>query len=305
MADQNHSLPFSVVAEAYLRRYAEHHQKPRTLTETRRYVRLYLKPAWRDRPVSDIRRADVFAVLDAMVDRGIGTSANRCLATARRLFNWCVERGYLERSPAAGIRPLVRERPRERVLSMNELSAVWRAAASLGFPTGTWVQVMIATGGQRVRDVVTMRRASLELDTWRIETPTKSEKPHVVPLSTLAQALLESCPALTGPYVFSTTDGLKHIQSLSKIKCRLDDRSGVTNWRYHDIRRTVATCFGDDLELSPHVAEAVQNRRSGVVSGVVAVYNRAHFESLKREALQLWADRLAAAVNHRPPELFG
>lgn len=52
--------------------------------------------------IRGIGKPQVFAVLDAMMDRGTEVSANRCLATMRRLFNWCVERGYLDRSPAAG-----------------------------------------------------------------------------------------------------------------------------------------------------------------------------------------------------------
>ncbi|MEQ8486051.1 MAG: hypothetical protein RIB46_16965 [Pseudomonadales bacterium] len=67
------------------------------------------------------------------------------------------------------------------------------------------------------------------------------------------------------------------------------------------VRRTVATAFGDKLGLPPQVAEAVQNRRSGIVSGVVAVYNRAHYEQAKRDALEAWRVWLeAATVNPSP-----
>lgn len=135
--------------------------------------------------------------------------------------------------------------------------------------------MMIPTGGQRVRDIVTMRRSELHGDTWRIAAPTKSASAHNVPLSRLAQSVLATAPGLAGDYVFSTTNGRKHIQAMSKIKRKLDDAAGVTDWRYHDIRRTVATAFGEHLALPPHIAKAVQNRRSGTVSGEVAVYNRA------------------------------
>jgi integrase len=284
----HHCRPFSTIADAFVARYASRHQRPKTLTETRRYIERYLKPAWGDMDIRDIGKPQVFAVLDAMVDRGTEVSANRCLATMRRLFNWCVERGYLHRSPTAGVRPPAREYPRSRVLSRAELAAVWQAANTLGYPAGAWVQVMIATGGQRVRDVVTMRRSELHGTLWRISAPTKSRAPHTVPLSPLARRLLDGCPPLPGDYVFSTTGGRKHIQSLSKIKRRLDRLSEVADWRYHDIRRTVATAFGDELALPPHIAEAVQNRRSGIVSGVVAIYNRAQYEQAKRDALEAW-----------------
>jgi site-specific recombinase XerC len=240
---------------------AARHQRPKTFTETRRYIDQYLEPAWGDMDIRDIGKPQVFAVLDAIMDRGTEVSANRCLATMRRLFNWCVERGYLDRSPVAGIRPPAREYPRSRVLGKTEFAAVWHAASILAYPAGAWVQVMIATGGQRVRDVVTMRRSELHDTMWRIAEPTKSSAPHTVPISPLARRLLDDCPRLQGDYVFSTTAGRKHIQSLSKIKRRLDQMSGVVDWRYHDIRRTVATAFGDALEAWGVWLEALAARK--------------------------------------------
>ncbi|MDZ7670232.1 MAG: integrase family protein [Gammaproteobacteria bacterium] len=291
---------FDIVADQFLHRYAARHQRPKTLRETQRYIDGVLKPAWESRDITTIHKADIFRVLDALVDRGVEITANRCLATIRRLFNWCQERGYVERSPVDGIRPPARERPRTRVLTDRELGAIWNATGELGFPAGAWVQMMIVTGGQRVRDVVTMRHSEIQGDVWRIEHPTKSESPHNVPLSTLAMELLSVAPSLEGDFVFSTTNGHKHIQALSKIKRKLDDASGVKDWRYHDIRRTVATAFGEHLALPPHIAEAVQNRRSGTVSGVVAVYNRAQYERAKRDALEAWSTYVRNAAQIGP-----
>jgi hypothetical protein len=92
-----------------------------------------------------------------------------------------------------------------------------------------------------------------------------------------------------------------HARPFAKIKRRLDRLSEVVDWRYHDIRRTVATAFGDELALPPHIAEAVQNRRSGIVSGVVAVYNRAQYEQAKRDSLEAWGAWLEAATVNPPP----
>jgi hypothetical protein len=168
----SHPRPFSTIADDFVTRYASRHQRPKTLTETRRYIDQHLKPAWGDMDIRGIGKPQVFAVLDAMMDRGTEVSA---------------------------------------------------------------------------------------------------------------------------------TAGHKYIQSLSKIKRRLDRLSEVVDWRYHDIRRTVATAFGDELALPPHIAEAVQNRRSGIVSGVVAIYNRAQYEQAKREALEAWGAWLEAATVNPPP----
>lgn len=51
------------------------------------------------------------------------------------------------------------------------------------------------------------------------------------------------------------------------------------------------------LKVAPHVVEAILNHKSGVISGVAAIYNRHSYGEEKREALQKWADRLSAITN--------
>ena len=42
-------------------------------------------------------------------------------------------------------------------------------------------------------------------------------------------------------YVFSSTKGIKPLNSFSKIKSKLIKQSGVNNWTFHDLRRSMAT----------------------------------------------------------------
>ena len=50
----------------------------------------------------------------------------------------------------------------------------------------------------------------------------------------------------------------------------------MTDWRLHDLRRTVVTGMNDDLGIWPHVVEAVVNHVTGAAKrGVAGVYNRA------------------------------
>jgi hypothetical protein len=53
------------------------------------------------------------------------------------------------------------------------------------------------------------------------------------------------------------------------------------------------------LGIQPHVVEAVLNHVSGTRGGVAGVYNRSTYSSEKRQALDLWADRLMAIVEGR------
>jgi hypothetical protein len=56
-----------------------------------------------------------------------------------------------------------------------------------------------------------------------------------------------------------------------------------------------------DLGVLPHVIEAVLNHISGHRAGVAGVYNRAAYFSEKRNALELWADRVGQLANSAAP----
>src|SRR5215472_14167326 len=55
--------------------------------------------------------------------------------SAIRLFGWAVEQEIIAASPTLGLKaPAVKEKPRDRILSDDELRSVWRAAEQIGTP---------------------------------------------------------------------------------------------------------------------------------------------------------------------------
>jgi hypothetical protein len=46
------------------------------------------------------------------------------------------------------------------------------------------------------------------------------------------------------------------------------------------------------LGVAPHVVEKVLNHKSGIISGIAAVYNRYGYEAEKRKALEIWAKHI-------------
>jgi hypothetical protein len=77
----------------------------------------------------------------------------------------------------------------------------------------------------------------------------------------------------------------------------LDAKSGVTNWRLHDLRRTMATGL-QRLEVRLEVTEQVLNYVSGSRAGIVGVYQRHDFALEKRAALQAWGDHVITIVEN-------
>jgi integrase len=109
-----------------------------------------------------------------------------------------------------------------------------------------------------------------------------------VPLTEVALALLP--PPRSGPWLF----GRRGFSAWSKSKAALDIRSGVQDWRVHDIRRTVATVMADRLGVLPHVIEALLNHVSGHQAGVAGVYNRARYADSVKDALARWTEHVKA-----------
>ena len=102
-------------------------------------------------------------------------------------------------------------------------------------------------------------------------------------------------------YFYSGVDsllGTKPFQDFTHAKRRLDQLSGVTGWRLHDLRRTCVSGMAR-LGVAPHIADKILNHQSGTISGVAAVYQRHGFLAERRAALDAWeahVDRLLANV---------
>jgi integrase len=285
------------VTAEFIQRYAK--PKNRSWKETERIFERYVLPEWGKRPIENISRRDVIALLDSIMDQGSPYMANRVLANIRRFFNWCLERDILQATPVAKVKALAKEVSRDRILSDDEVRAVWRAWDAMGWPFGLAFKFLLVTG-QRLNEVSTMRwsDANLENRLWTLPREfTKSDRLHEVPLSPLAVEILEAVPNM-GEFVF-TTNGKTPISGFSKAKKRCDDLSGVRQWRLHDLRRTAASGMAR-LSIAPHVVEKVLNHASGTISGVAAVYNRHGYTDEKRAALNTWARTLEGII--RPTE---
>src|SRR6202022_160995 len=93
-----------------------------------------------------------------------------------------------------------------------------------------------------------------------------------------------------GSYVFSIS-GVKPFQNFTNAKRALDELSGVTGWRLHDLRRTCVSGMCR-LGVPPHVADKILNHQGGAISGVAAVYQRHDFLTERKAALERWGGRV-------------
>lgn len=261
-----------------------------------RQLELHVYPAWAERKLIDIKRADVRDLIRGLEGEVL---PNRVLATLKSVFSHAVKQDWLEHSPADHVDKPKAEAARERVLSMDEIARVWRAAGLLGYPGGPWARLLILTG-QRRSEVAGMRWADLDLaaGTWTLTSgQTKGKRASLVPLSLAALAIVKDMPRI-GDYVFGTSANTP-MRGFAREKALIDqflDSKGegiAEPWRFHDLRRSAATHMVrlgiPELVVSRVLNHAVQ----GVTGKVYALHS---YAPEKRHALESWAAEIERAI---------
>jgi len=277
--------------ETVVGEYIERHAKPnqRTWQDTKRRLYRDLVRLYGDLPIKKVSRTDINRMLDDVRDRGVGIGANRLLAHTKRFFSWCQERGLIDISPAESVRRPVKEVSRDRVLSDDELIAIWESAEDLGFPYGSAIKLLLLLG-QRRDEVGRMRWEHLDLEAGNWTLPAednKSGRIHVVPLPNLSIDILKNVECV-GSFVFWGVEPETAINGWGRVKARLDAATGVTDWRLHDLRRTVASGLARQ-GFEPFIVERVLNHATTAAGPLAKVYQRYDYDKEKRLALDAWS----------------
>jgi integrase len=247
-------------------------------------------------PAAELSRSAVVRVIDRLTNDGKAAMASRTAAYGRACYQWAVKRGSLSINPFHTL-PLAAVIKRDRVLTDDELLAIWRGTERPG-SFHAIVRMLILTG-QRREEVagMTWGDVAADLSTWIIPAAkAKNGVAQLVPLSSQAQGVLRATAAPHGVgsrFVFPGLSG--PFNGFSKAKAALDKASDVKDWRLHDIRRSVATNL-QRLGIRLEVTEAILNHISGSRAGIVGVYQRHHWAHEKRAALAAWGAHVASLV---------
>jgi integrase len=279
-------------------RYIEIHASGlRSADEIKRRIYRNIVPVIGNVKLSELHRRDATRVVDAVTKRNAPGEAMRCFEDLRGMLRWAVSRGDLDHNPIEGMRKPQGSKPRERVLSDDEIRTLWNnlPQALARNPEHQRVIKLCLVTGQRVGEVVGMTRGELDLKhkLWKLPgTRTKNGHPHAVPLSPLA---IELIGKVDTEQVFPN-DTRDPSVAVSRIIYRAQDRFGIPHWTVHDLRRTVLTGMAK-LGIAPIVLGHIANHRTTTKAGMtLSVYVHHAYEKEKREALELWADRLQGII---------
>jgi len=298
------SNTFETVAKRFMQQHAEPNLAASTCREYKRVLLGADTSAWKHRPVASITRADVRAVLDSMVERGSAGAANNTLAYLSKFFNWCAEKDLLEIPPTDRLKKPGPKNIGDRTLSASEIREVWDAFEHEGGTFGDLFKLLLLTG-QRRGEVAGMRAREITYEgeepiRWEIpKERTKNGRPHIVPLSPQAAAIIKDRKTIGDEgFLFSYT-GKTPVSGFGKIKARVDvhitnkrkeaDLPPLPAWDLHDLRRTMVTMMNEALRIPPHVVEACVNHVSGMAkAGVAGVYNKALYLEERKSAFAAW-----------------
>jgi integrase len=88
-------------------------------------IKRHLLPAWGSLPLKAITRTQVAELLDTVASKGLKSGTNRIQAVISRMFTVALNRGLIEAHPAARLIKRLTEQARDRVLTDEEIRALW------------------------------------------------------------------------------------------------------------------------------------------------------------------------------------
>jgi len=292
------------VAEEWLRagcpgsRRTKGRPSEETIRQLRNRLEKYVYPQVGSMPISDISLSDLRAVIDPISEDGKGETAHRVRSLCERIYRYAITTERAERNIAADLRGTLAP------VESNGFAAITEAK-----PFGRLLDAIDSYDGQpttklalKLAPLIFVRPIELRAAEWgefdlkgaRWSIPDKRMKerrPHVVPLSKQAVAILEELEPITGAgrFLFPSLRSRKRPISDNTLNAALR-RLGFSKEEMttHGFRKSASTLL-HEKGFSPDLIETqLAHKRPGVA----AVYNKSHLLKQRTEMMQQWADYL-------------
>jgi integrase len=242
-------------------------------------------------PVTDIDRDMVTKLLDDIEDANGSVMADVTLASVSRVFHWYELKNSKFRSPLVKGMRKPSSKPRDRILTDDEIRAVW----GTNDPFCKFLLLSMA----RRDEAAEMTWDELDGNIWTLpKARNKIAVDLVRPLSAAAMTILDEQRKRPhcGKYVFGAHPH-KPFASFDKHIKRIREESGTTGWTFHDARRTARTLMSR-AKLDRDVAERCLGHLVG--GKVERTYDRWAYRDEKADAYAALAKLIEAIINPPP-----
>jgi integrase len=293
--------------------YLESVRNQTTRAEIARLLEKDARPVLKGKRVTEITRADIHAVLARARKRGAKRVERMLHCYLHAAFGYVMEEREVDgmlfplpMNPVTAVRkPDEGMTPRDRVLSRDEIGALWYAleldAERISLFTGGAVRLMLLTG-QRLQEILRARwdQVNFSEGVWLFpRNQTKNQRPHLLPLTTTMDRVLKAIPRVSSmvfPHARDAETPMPY-RSVTQAIERLRTRHGMEPFTPRDLRRTCTTHWAR-IEIQPSVRFQLQNRALGDVES--KHYNLYDGLPEKRAALEKWERELERIVEVIP-----
>jgi len=301
---------FESLAKAYLKTKESQWTKKHA-TQWLKNMEDYAFKKLGEKPVRNIKPADVLVVMREMESAGIYETRDRLLQGISSVFKYGIALEVCENNPT-DIRILLKKRPRVKnfpCISPKELPDFLCKLTALEKEKKV---SLISSSAMRLLMLTATRTSEVRFSRWKDfdlkkalwTIPAEQEgrkgtgdkrKPHVVPLSTQALALLEGLKPFTGKQelVFpNRSQPLKPISenTILKIIENLGYKGRMTGHGFRSLCRTILSEMGYRFE----VLESILSHTVG--DPTVQAYARSQYLQERQSIMQHWADYLDGAA---------
>jgi integrase len=264
----------------------------------------YFKTHWaslRDRPLDDIKRADIAAILQELTTERGRSAAAKSRDILSALYRWAMAEGLCDTNPVVATRdPEVGVLPRERVLSDSEIKTLWNALDDIEFGEFSAIVKLLLLTGCRRAEIGSLKWSEVDESSGTLTIPgtrVKNRRVLMLPLPQPALDILRKVPRNHNPQVFGGRDGFT---SWSVFMKKLNDRltaegASLPHWTLHDLRRTMRTGLGR-LGIRPDICEMSIGHTQATI---VATYDRYRYQAEIANALPQWAEHVMAVIEGR------
>ena len=274
----------------------------RTAKEIERRLNRALKTLL-SKHADDIRRRDIRALLDAVADEGIEREAEKRRQTVGAMFRWALSQDIVETDPTAGLKAYDPGTPRDRVLTADEIKALWAWLEMTAMPrrASDILKFQLLTGA-RCGEVSGIHAEEIDREQWTWTLPaarSKNKRPRVTPLIGTAREIIKARlkSVASGPFFTSETGSVLSSSNMGSYLQTRADKLPIDKFTTHDLRRTVATMLAETGTPLDLVAAVIGHEAGGKdTKTLVRHYIRTDMLDRKADVLRAWDERLLGIV---------
>ena len=306
-AESAKRITVSALIEQYVAR--EVRGKLKTAKEIENRLKRALAPKL-DQAAESLRRREIRELFDLAADAGLEREAEKRRQTVGAMFRWAVARDLVDIDPTAGLTAYDSGKPRDRVLSWDEIASVWAWLDSSDFPAlhSDVLRLQLLTGA-RCGEAAGILPDEINSQDWTWTLPagrSKNGQARITPLVGLAREIIGQRLAPGSPLFPSESGRPLTASHVGHALLHRSNRLPIAPFTTHDMRRTFATALdgmGISLDLIAsivgHELAATRETRT-----LVRHYVRTDKLERKRAALQAWDQRLREIVagEHKPDQ---